>query len=68
MRSPEEVKPVYVDWSAPVLVEMLARLSRQAAWLSLSEMLPGPDELWLRDAAGASYVCELRCIAVDPHP
>ncbi len=68
VRSPEEVKPVYVDWSAPVLVEMLARLSRQAAWLSLSEMLPGPDELWLRDAAGASYVCELRCIAVDPHP
>ncbi len=53
MRSPEEVKPVYVDWSAPVLVELLARLSRQAAWLSLSEMLPGPDELWLRDAAGA---------------
>ena len=68
VRSPEEVKPVYVDWSAPVLVEMIARLSRQAPWLSMSEMLPGPDGLWLRDAAGAAYVCELRCIAVDPHP
>ena len=68
VRSPEEVKPVYVDWSAPVLVEMLARLSRQAPWLSFSEMLPGPGELWLRDAAGAAYVCELRCIAVDPQP
>jgi hypothetical protein len=68
VRSPEEVKPVYVDWSAPVLVEMLARLSRQAPWLSFAEMLPGPDELWLRDAAGATYVCELRCIAVDPQP
>jgi len=68
VRSPEEVKPVYVDWLAPVLVELLVRLSRQAKWLSFSEMLPGPDELWLRDAAGAAYVCELRCIAVDPHP
>jgi hypothetical protein len=66
VRSPEEVKPVYVDWSAPILVEMLARLSRQAEWLSFSEMLPGPGALWLRDAQGASYVCELRCIAVDP--
>lgn len=68
VRSPEEVKPVYVDWSAPILVEMLTRLARQAEWLSFSEMLPGPGELWLRDAAGASYVCELRCIAVDPRP
>ena len=68
VRSPEEVKPVYVDWAAPVLVEMLARLSGQAEWLSFSEMLPGPDELWLRDAAGAAYVCELRCIAVDAQP
>ncbi len=66
VRSPEEVKPVYVDWSAPILVEMLARLSRQAEWLSFSEMLPGPGELWLRDAQGSSYVCELRTIAVDP--
>ncbi len=67
VRSPEEVKPVYVDWSAPILVEMLTRLSRQAEWLSFSEMLPGPGELWLKDAAGAAFVCELRCIAVDPH-
>jgi len=68
VRSPDEVKPVYVDFQAPVLVEMLARLARQSPWLSFSEMLPGPDGLWLTDAAGARYVCELRCIAVDPVP
>lgn len=68
VRSPDEVKPVYVDLDAPVLVEALARLARPAAWLSFSEMLPGPDELWLRDAEGQRYVCELRCIAVDPVP
>lgn len=68
VRSPEEVKPVYVDFDAPILVEMLARLARQALWLSFSEMLPTPDGLWLRDAHGARYVAELRCIAVDPVP
>jgi hypothetical protein len=29
-------------------------------------MLPGPDELWLTDAAGARYAAELRLVAVDP--
>lgn len=66
VRSPHDVKPIYLDWDAPVLVEVLARLARQAPWLSFSEMLPGPDELWLKDKGGAAYVSELRCIAVDP--
>ena len=70
VRSPDEVKPLYVDWRAPLLLEMLARLARASPWLSFSEMLPAPGELWLRDATSAPYVCELRCIAVDPlsHP
>jgi hypothetical protein len=67
VRSPSEVKPLYIDLSAPLSLEILARLARAAPHLSFSEMLPGPDGLWLRDAAGARYVCELRCIAVDPH-
>jgi hypothetical protein len=68
VRSPEEVKPLYVDLEAPLLLEVLARLGRQAPWLAFSEMLPGPEGLWLRDARGAPYVCELRCLAVDPVP
>lgn len=66
VRSPNEVKPIYLDWEAPILVELVARLARQADWLSMSEMLPGPDGLWLRDGNGGRYVCELRCVAVDP--
>ncbi len=68
VRSPAEVKPLFVDWHSPLLLEILTRLSRQAPWLSFSEMLPGPDGLWLRDSKGAPYVCELRSIAVDPAP
>jgi len=33
--------------------------------LIFSEMLPGPGQLWLRDAAGASYTSELRFAIVD---
>jgi hypothetical protein len=41
-------------------------LGRSASFRqSLSEMLPAPGGLWLSDAAGERYVCELRCIAVD---
>jgi hypothetical protein len=61
VRSPKEVKPMYLDWEAPLLVEQVVRLSRQAEWLAFSEMLPGPDGLWLD-----GHVAELRCIAVDP--
>jgi hypothetical protein len=68
VRSPAEVKPVYVDLASPVSVEMLVRLARQAPHLSISEMFPGPDGLWLRDGAGDAYTAELRFIAVDPQP
>jgi hypothetical protein len=66
VRSPDEVKPVYVDLEAALSVELLARLARAAPHLSVSEMLPDPGGLWLADASGARFVCELRCIAVDP--
>ncbi|GIJ46859.1 hypothetical protein Val02_37450 [Virgisporangium aliadipatigenens] len=35
--------------------------------LSLSEMLPGPDELWMTDSAGSTYTSEFRLVAVDDH-
>ncbi len=31
-----------------------------------SEMLPGLDRAWLRDAAGEHFASELREVAVDP--
>jgi len=51
-----ETKPFYVDLESPVLVDLLHRtaaaLPASDARLVVTEMLPGPGELWVRDAAG----------------
>lgn len=63
-------KPLFVDLASPASVEVWARHLRGArgdAVCSVSEMLPGPDELWLTDAQGRRYTAELRCaVALDP--
>jgi hypothetical protein len=71
-KSPIEVKPVYLDLQSPVLVNLFARVVRRTAQGSgadeaiwVSEMLPGPDEVWLEDGAGQRYTSELRLVAVD---
>jgi hypothetical protein len=38
---------------------------RRASSVTVSEMLPSPDEAWLPDAQGERYCCELRLAAVD---
>jgi len=72
VKSSLEVKPFYVDMESPVLVEIFCRAIRrmnssaeEAEELIFSEMLPGPEQLWLRDAEGASYTSELRFAIVD---
>ena len=72
VKSSLEVKPFYVDLESPVLVEILCRAIRRmnsssngSEELIVSEMLPGPQQLWLRDAKGASYTSELRFAIVD---
>jgi hypothetical protein len=72
VKSSLEVKPFYVDLESPVLVEIFCRAIRrmnssagEGEELIFSEMLPGPQQLWLRDAAGASYTSELRFAIVD---
>jgi hypothetical protein len=70
-RSPIEVKPVFADIDSPVYVDLLARLVRRSHEarpdrpVTLTEMLPSPADVWLPDAAGRRYTCELRMIAVD---
>jgi hypothetical protein len=66
VRVPGEVKPIYVDLTSPVSIAMFVRFARGAPHVTVSEMLPGPDGLWLRDAAKRTYTSELRTIAVDP--
>jgi len=70
-RFPAETKPLCVDLDSPLLVEAFARMAGASADqgrgpLRLSEMLPGPDALWLPDASGRRYTAELRLVAVDP--
>lgn len=64
---PAEPKPFYVDLSSPVLLTNLARSWRRQTTgpVRLQEMLPGPDQLWLRDADGRPYTTEFRLVAVD---
>ncbi|HWM06187.1 MAG TPA: amino acid adenylation domain-containing protein [Actinophytocola sp.] len=71
VKSPVEYKPFYVDLASLPSVELLAHAvramdrERPDGVLSVGEMLPGPDELWLTDAEGARYTAELRLVAVD---
>lgn len=58
-RVPGEPKPVFVDFLNPLAVDFFARSLARAGEASISEMLPGPEDLWLEDARG-SYTCELR--------
>ncbi|MFA1538112.1 lantibiotic dehydratase [Actinomadura monticuli] len=72
VKTPAEPKPVYVDFASPPLVDNLFRVARRlhadAApfGLCVTEMLPGPEDLWLTDAEGAAYTSEFRVVAVDP--
>jgi hypothetical protein len=68
--APVEMKPLYVDFESVLLTSVLARQIRRTAErgggrVRFTEMLPGPDECWLRDAAGNRYTSELRLTAVD---
>ena len=53
-----EPKPLYLDLHAPYALAHLQRLLR-AGPMSLTEMLPTPDALWLQRGDGA-YTSELR--------
>lgn len=59
IKSDQEPKPVLVDFENPLAVDLLNKQARQATRLTVSEMRPSPDELWLRDDRG-TFTCELR--------
>lgn len=63
-----EAKPCYLDLESPLYVEGFVKLVRSSQHVTLSEMLPDPDQCWLVDAAGHRYSSELRLVAVDPLP
>ncbi len=74
VKTPPEQKPYYLDQESPSLVEIFCKALRKSAEesaetaIGLSEMLPGHGDLWLPDAQGNLYSCEVRVVAVDHEP
>jgi hypothetical protein len=60
VKSPNEIKPIYIDFQSFFMVELLFKLASEAPTLSISEMLPGAEQLWLGDAQGGRYTSEIR--------
>jgi len=71
VKVPGELKPFYIDFDSPIYVDILAKAVRRVrgygaeAQITLSEMLPGYEDLWLPDAKGQHFTSELRLVAVD---
>lgn len=71
--SPTEPRPFYVDFDSPVysniFTKAIRRLRRNEGQsqgqLTISEMVPTPEQTWLTDDQGSSYTSELRFVAVD---
>jgi hypothetical protein len=70
-----EVKPVYVDLTSPRYVSALATMLRAAreragdeTEVTMTELLPGPDQAWLPGPGGQRYFSELRVQVRDPVP
>lgn len=60
LKSEAEPKPLWLDTLDPVAADLLISMAGATDRpLTISEMLPSPDQLWLRDDRGR-YVCELR--------
>ncbi|PYQ65351.1 MAG: hypothetical protein DMF53_05685 [Acidobacteria bacterium] len=51
-------KPFYADLESPLFVDLLRRALGEETTLHLTEMLPGPDEMWVEDGRGR-YATEL---------
>ncbi|WP_187414174.1 hypothetical protein [Nonomuraea sp. PA05] len=60
-----ERRSFYVDTRAPALLEGLARLAASADEVTVTEVLPGPGECWLREGE-RRFAAELRCVYLRP--
>ena len=67
-----ERKPIYADLTSLASIDLISRALRRSrreagddATVTVTEMLPAPEQSWLADAAGRRYCAELRMVAVD---
>jgi hypothetical protein len=63
VKSGADPKPLLVDLSDPMSAELLLWMARNEASLTLTEMLPASEELWLK-GPGGHYNSELRTVFV----
>jgi len=67
-----ERKPIYADLTSLASIDLVSRALRRCrrnagpgATVTVTEMLPTPDQAWLADAQGRRYTAELRMVAAD---
>jgi len=67
-----EGKPIYADLTSLASIDLISRSLGRArreggadATVTVVEMLPAPDQLWLTCAQGQRYTSELRLVAAD---
>jgi hypothetical protein len=72
LRFTGERKPIYADLTSLTSIELLCRALRRGrrnvgpdATVTITEMLPAPDQAWLYDGHGQRYTAELRMVATD---
>jgi amino acid adenylation domain-containing protein len=72
LRFTGERKPIYADLTSLASIDLISRSLRRSrrsagtdATVTVVEMVPSPEELWLTDASGQRYTAELRMVAVD---
>jgi hypothetical protein len=72
LRFTGERKPIYADLTSLASVDLISRSLRRSrreagaeATVTVSEMIPSPEQVWLTDSGGQRYTSELRMVAVD---
>jgi hypothetical protein len=72
IKVPIEIKPLYVDFSSTIYVDVFIKQVRRTIEnnspedrVNISEMIPNHEQTWLQDAAGQKYTSELRVIVYD---
>jgi hypothetical protein len=59
----KDVKPMFIDFRNPLLVDVLAKLAARFRRLMFTEMLPRAEDCWL-EGPGGHYSCEFRTVVM----
>ena len=59
----KDIKPVFMDFRNPLLMEVMSKMVLRFPQLSISEMLPRIQDCWL-EGAGGHYSSEFRTVVM----